>query len=186
MNILYVILIGRCLTYCIIVISHSQKELLVIQEAERGIWMKDREHFTPSASSILSYYLCQLDPCYPKCVLKISSVFSDQGLFRNAESQFSFQINETPTYIFKRFKEILYVCDQLLRHVRLFVTPWTVARWVSLPMEFSMQEYWSGLPFLTPEDLPDSGTEPVSPALAHRFFAIKPPGKLKGFLKHSK
>ena len=46
-----------------------------------------------------------------------------------------------------------------------------------------MQEYWSGLPFLTPEDLPDSGIEPVSPALACRFFAIKPSGKLKGSQK---
>ena len=48
-------------------------------------------------------------------------------------------------------------------------------------MEFSVWEYLNGLPFLTPEDLLDSGIEPVSPALAHRFFAIKPPGKLKGF-----
>ena len=46
-------------------------------------------------------------------------------------------------------------------------------------MEFSRQEYWSGLPFPTPEDLPDPGVEPVSlasPALAGRFF-FEPPGK---------
>ena len=54
---------------------------------------------------------------------------------------------------------------QLLSCVRLFVTSWTGARQAPLSMEFSRQEYWGGLPFPTPEDLPDSGTKPVSPAL---------------------
>ena len=59
-------------------------------------------------------------------------------------------------------------------HVRLFAVPWTVAHQASLSMEFSWQEYWSGLPFPTPEDLPDPGMEPAShasPALASEFFA---------------
>ena len=43
-------------------------------------------------------------------------------------------------------------------------------------MEFSKQEYWSGLPFLTPGDLPNSGIEPMSPALAGGFFTTLPPG----------
>ena len=47
----------------------------------------------------------------------------------------------------------------------LFVTPWTVARQASLSMEFFKQEYWSGLPFPSPEDLPDPGIEPWSPTL---------------------
>ena len=52
-----------------------------------------------------------------------------------------------------------------LNHVQLFAAPWTVA-YQALPcMKFSMQEYWSGLPFPSPEDLPDSGIEPRSPAL---------------------
>ena len=49
-----------------------------------------------------------------------------------------------------------------------------------VPMEFSRQEYWSGLPFLTPGDLPHEGIElesPLSSALASRFFTIAPPGK---------
>ena len=50
-------------------------------------------------------------------------------------------------------------------HVRLFVTPWTVARQAPLSMEFSGQEYWSGLSFPSPGDLPDPGIEPGSPAL---------------------
>ena len=50
-------------------------------------------------------------------------------------------------------------------HVQLFVTPWTVAHWAPLSIGFSRQEYWSGLPFPTPGDLPDSGIKPESPAL---------------------
>ena len=42
---------------------------------------------------------------------------------------------------------------------------------------FSRQEYWSGLPFLSPRNLPDPETEVRSPALAGRFFTTKPPGK---------
>ena len=57
--------------------------------------------------------------------------------------------------------------------VRCFVTLWTVARQAPLSMGFSRQEYWSGLPFPTPGDLPDPGIKPASlrsPALAGRFF----------------
>ena len=53
-----------------------------------------------------------------------------------------------------------------------FATPWTVARWAPLSLSFPRQEYWSGLPFLSPGDLPKPGIKPVSPALAGRFFTI--------------
>ena len=46
---------------------------------------------------------------------------------------------------------------KLLSHVRLFATPWTVAYQTPLSMEFSRQEYWSGLPFPSPGDLPYPG-----------------------------
>ena len=52
-----------------------------------------------------------------------------------------------------------------LGHVRLFVTPGTVAYQAPQSMEFSRQEYWSGLPFPSPGDLPNPGIEPRSPAL---------------------
>ena len=52
-----------------------------------------------------------------------------------------------------------------LSRVRLFATPWTVAYHAPLSMGFSRQEYWSGLPFPFPEDLPNPGIEPGSPAL---------------------
>ena len=52
-----------------------------------------------------------------------------------------------------------------LSRVRLFATPWTAAFQVPLSMGFSREEFWSGLPFPSPGDLPDSGIEPGSPAL---------------------
>ena len=57
------------------------------------------------------------------------------------------------------------------------VTPWTVARQSPLSMGFSRQEYWSGLPFPFPGDLPHPGIEPASPALAGGFFTIELPGR---------
>ena len=50
-----------------------------------------------------------------------------------------------------------------LSHVQFFATPWTVAHQAPPSMEFSRQEYWSGLPFPSPGDLPNPGIEPVPP-----------------------
>ena len=50
------------------------------------------------------------------------------------------------------------------------VTPWTIFHQAPLSIEFSMQEYWSGLPFPSPGDLPDPGMKPVSPPLAREFY----------------
>ena len=61
--------------------------------------------------------------------------------------------------------------------VSLFATPRTAAFQGSLSMGFSRQEYWSGLPFPSPGDLPDPGIEPMSAALAGGFFTTEPPGK---------
>ena len=66
---------------------------------------------------------------------------------------------------------------QLLSRVQLFVTPWTVASQVLLSMGFSRQEYWSGLPFPSPGDLLNPGTEPGSPALQVNSLLSGPPGK---------
>ena len=68
----------------------------------------------------------------------------------------------------------------VLRHVQLFATPWTVDRQVPLSMEFSRQEYWSGLPFPTAGELPNPEIElvaPESPVLAGGFFTTETPGK---------
>ena len=63
-----------------------------------------------------------------------------------------------------------------LSHVRLFVIPCTVAHQAPPSMEFSRQEYWSGLPFPSPGDLPDPGIEPGSPALRADALPSKPQG----------
>ena len=55
-----------------------------------------------------------------------------------------------------------------------FETPWTVAYQVPLSMGFSRQEYWSWLPFPSPRNLLDPGTEAVSPILAGGFFSTEP------------
>ena len=55
-----------------------------------------------------------------------------------------------------------------------FVTPWAVAHQATLSMGFFRQKYWSGLPFLSPEDLPGPGTKPESPALIDKFFTAEP------------
>ena len=64
-----------------------------------------------------------------------------------------------------------------LSRVQLFVTPWTVAHQAPLSMGFSRQEYWSGLQFPSPGDLPNPGIEPGSPVLQTDSLPPEPPGK---------
>ena len=64
-----------------------------------------------------------------------------------------------------------------LSHVRLFATPWTVACQAPWSMEFSRQEYWSGLPFPSPGNFPNPGIEPGSPTLQADTLPSEPPGK---------
>ena len=63
-----------------------------------------------------------------------------------------------------------------LSRVRLFETLWTVAHHVPLSLGFSRQEYWSGVPFPSPEDLPNPGIEPGSPTLSADTLPSEPPG----------
>ena len=70
-----------------------------------------------------------------------------------------------------------WMCVQSLSHVQLFVTPWTVALQAPLSMEFSRQEYWSGLSFPSPGDLPNPGIKPRSPALQADSLLFETPGK---------
>ena len=79
--------------------------------------------------------------------------------------------------------EIYFVCEglvkvKLLSRVWLFATPWTVAYQAPLSMGFSRQQYWRGLPFPSPVDLPDPGIEPRSPALQADALPSEPPGKV--------
>ena len=88
-----------------------------------------------------------------------------------------------PHLIIKTFKFYvinihIFICIQYMytymlnhfSHVQLFETIWVVAHQAPMSMEFSRQEYWSGLPLPTREDLPDPVIEPMSPALAGGCF----------------
>ena len=79
----------------------------------------------------------------------------------------------------------MFVCSVASVVSLLFVTPRTVAHQAPLSMGFPRQEYWSGLPFHSPGDLPNPRIKPtslVSPALAGRFFTPMPPGSPLFFL----
>ena len=82
--------------------------------------------------------------------------------------------------MFSKYKQVFYkvfkVKVKSFSRIRLFATPWSVAHQAPPSMEFSKQEYWSGLPFPSPEDLPDPGIEPVSPALWADALLSEPPG----------
>ena len=74
-------------------------------------------------------------------------------------------------------KDAIYVCSITFSHVRLFVTLWTVTCQAPLSLEFSRQEYWSGLPLPSPGDLPNPRIQPVPPALQADSLTTEPPGK---------
>ena len=77
----------------------------------------------------------------------------------------------------------MHACVCVLSCVQLLVTPWTIAHQAPLSMGFSRQEYWSGLPFPPPGDLPDPGIKPTSPTLAGGFFTTEPPGRPNNDIK---
>ena len=86
----------------------------------------------------------------------------------------------------KKKKKRTYVCEKSESVSCLVVsdpvTPWTVPTSPPLSMEFSRQEYWRGLPYSTPGNLPDPGIRPTSlasPALVGRFSTTAPPGQLE-------
>ena len=72
---------------------------------------------------------------------------------------------------------LLYTVCLLLSHVQFFVTPWTVASQVLVRIELPRQEYWSGLPFDSPGDLPNPGIKLGSLTLKVDSLPFEPPGK---------
>ena len=73
----------------------------------------------------------------------------------------------------------VYMKMKSLSRVQLFAAPWTVAYQAPASMGFSRQEYWSGLPFPSPGDVPNLGIEPRSPAFQADALTSEPPGKPK-------
>ena len=82
-----------------------------------------------------------------------------------------------PKHIVVAQSQLILELSSIMCSLNSSVTPWTVARQVPLSMGFFRQESWSWLPFPSPGDLPDPRIEPVSPALACRFFTTEPSGK---------
>ena len=87
------------------------------------------------------------------------------------EQMFSSSLGPAKTFPAKTVKV------KSLSHVQLFATPWTVAYQAPPSMGFSGQEYWSGLPFPSPGDLPDPGIESGTPAFQAEALTSEPPGK---------
>ena len=77
---------------------------------------------------------------------------------------------------------------EMATHPSMFAweTPWTIAHQPPLTRGFPRQEYWRGLPFPSPRDLPDSGIKTVSPALQGDSLITEPSMKLNYFLKNGK
>ena len=107
---------------------------------------------------------------FPLCFPKIVMLGLDLDLF-----QFTYCVLQMKK-LEQRLNELIDVIQLLnarvllLSHVWLFVTPGTVACQTPLSILYSRQEYWSGLPFPSPGDLPNSGIEPAAPELAGGFF----------------
>ena len=80
-------------------------------------------------------------------------------------------------YVFWAPLNNMCMCAQLLSHVWLFVTPWTVNHKAPLSIEFSRQEYWSELPCPPPGYFPNPGVKPRPPALQLDSFPSELPGK---------
>ena len=80
-----------------------------------------------------------------------------------------------PQKSFLKIELLWKVKVKLLSRVQLFETPWTVAYQAPPSMGFSRLEYWSGVPFPSPGDLPDPGIEPGSPAFQADALTSEPP-----------
>ena len=92
------------------------------------------------------------------------------------ESLLSYLETKENTEAYGNFHVVIVIVLSLIQ-LQLFATPWTIALQAPLSMGLSRQEYWSGLPFPPPRDLPNPGIKSMSPALAGGFFTTEPWGK---------
>ena len=136
---------------------------------------------------LLKYFSKPRPSLYPYCpilaqILLISPLYHYGILPR----LFSESMHRTPASVLNTFSPLTLwilvttVCrgSQPLVIANSFATPQTVAHQAPLSMGFSRQEYWSGLPFPSPGELPDPGIEPASPALQADSLPSDPLGKL--------
>ena len=108
----------------------------------------------------------------PEC-LACLEFFCDYLLQAISPRRGSFRAPQT--YCIKRDKMCPSLC--CAQSSLIFAAPGTVAQQAPLSTEFPRQEYWSGQPFPSPENLPDSGIEPMSPVFTGKFLTAEPPGK---------
>ena len=90
---------------------------------------------------------------------------------------------------YRVLSRVLYttqLCRAVLSHVRLSATPWTAAFQAPLSVEFSRQEYWSGLPCPPPGDLPNPGIKPRSPTLQQILYQLSHQGNPYKEIKDTK
>ena len=107
--------------------------------------------------------------------------WKDKGQFLSTDKNFSFSGGIHGLSGISFFICLFVVNNQKVKvkslsRVQLFATPWTTAHQAPLSMGFSRQEYWSGVPFPSPGDLPDPGIEPGSPAFQVDALTSEPPG----------
>ena len=129
----------------------------------------------------VSQFSCSIvsDYLYPSSLSSIvtsSEAFSDPSILQVTTCSileiYSTIAHSTCLYLILHH---LFVVQSIIRSYS-FATPWTVARQAPLSMGFPRQEYWSGLPFPSPGDLPDPGIKLVSSALAVEFFTVSHQG----------
>ena len=104
---------------------------------------------------------------------------TESGRYLTSFLIFFFQINSIHSHTHTILFPNRQTCACMLSPVQLFPTPWIVTCQALLSMEFSRQEYWSGLPFPPPRDPSNSGTEPMSPGLLNWQADSLPLGHLR-------
>ena len=160
-------------------VNTSLKNMNVKNERERN----QKESVTPWGSRDKKKVSLFKGQDYENHVLKgkIQEKKTGRGHRDTREKEPQIKVVRNYPFIYSFIQQIVNVqCACLLSCAWLFVTPWTVAYQTPLSMGFFWQEYWSGLWFPSPGDLPNARTEPSSsesPTLAGRFFTMVPSGK---------
>ena len=125
-------------------------------------------------------FLFSLKVCNNNTLSLVLKIFSPNLSFDSSndivEHIQKFNFCSQPSLYFFKGSEVTWSKVKSLSRVRLFVTLWIVAHQAPLSMGFSRQEYWSGLPFPSPGDLPDPGIETGSPTLQAHALLPEPPG----------
>ena len=111
------------------------------------------------------------------CHSPLQGIFQTQGSNPSLFGLLHWQANSLPRSHLGSPVASISEVSEVARCVRLFATPWTVPHQAPPSMGFSRQEYWSGLPFPSAGDLPNSGIEPWSPTLQTDALPSEPAGK---------